>query len=75
MVFRPTLAFGVDPSQGGFSPLSVASGRYPAGPGELAIDGGTADKTHYALGDTVPVSTRGPLKRSGCFPLLSTYFT
>src|SRR3954454_13323668 len=56
------LAFGIDPHQTQFSPLSVASGRWPTGPGQIALDGGTADRGHFALGDTVHARGRGPVR-------------
>jgi putative ABC transport system permease protein len=41
------------------TPFRLGDGRWAAGPGEVVIDKGTADKEHYALGDRVTVATRG----------------
>jgi putative ABC transport system permease protein len=46
-----------------FSPYKLKSGRPPHGPGEVAIDAGTAADEHYAIGDTVVVSTLGERRR------------
>ena len=39
--------------------LTLTSGRYPTGPGEIALDGSTADKAGYRVGDTVTLATPG----------------
>jgi putative ABC transport system permease protein len=39
--------------------LTLASGALPTGPGEVALDEGTADKANYSIGDTVTLSTPG----------------
>jgi putative ABC transport system permease protein len=60
----PTLAFSVDPrSDQRFNPLTLVSGRWPSGSGEVAIDKATADKQHFAVGDTIGVATREPLRK------------
>ncbi|TDC23422.1 ABC transporter permease [Streptomyces sp. 8K308] len=40
----------------------MAEGRAPAGPGEIAIDSHTAERTGYRVGDTARVSVNGPVR-------------
>jgi putative ABC transport system permease protein len=56
----PNLAFSVNPrpSMQRFNPLSLVSGRWPVGPREVAIDSATANRKHYAVGDTIGVVSR-----------------
>jgi putative ABC transport system permease protein len=58
------LGLSVDASPGArrFNPLALAAGRWPAGPRETAIDAGTAEKHGFAVGDTIGVATRGPVR-------------
>jgi putative ABC transport system permease protein len=59
----PGLAFSVNPAGNQrFNPLELTSGRWPSAPREIAIDNGTADKKHYAVGDTIGVIARGPVQ-------------
>src|SRR5205807_8229514 len=59
----PNLAFSVVPrGDQRFNPLSLTAGRWPTGPHETAIDVATARKQHYAVGDTIGVEARGPLR-------------
>ena len=39
----------------GLSPFKLKTGKAPHGPGEVAIDAGTAEKKHYKVGDSVVV--------------------
>ena len=48
-----------DAANAGLSPFKLKTGKAPHGPGEVAIDAGTADKKHYEVGDSVVVSTLG----------------
>ena len=58
---------GVDPATadltgtnaGGFGPLTMRSGEWPKGSGEVAIDRRTAAAQHYRVGDPVTVVTLG----------------
>ena len=60
---RPGLAFSVNPAGNQrFNPLQLTSGRWPSAPDEVAIDKATADKKHYAVGDTIGVIARGPVQ-------------
>ena len=59
----PGLAFSVNAaSDQRFNPLVLTTGRWPSGPREIAIDKSTADKKHYAVGDTIGVIARGPVE-------------
>ena len=49
----------IDAASARFSPLELKTGAWPKGPGEVAIDAGTAAKQHYKAGDSVVVSTLG----------------
>ena len=48
-----------DTATAGLSPFKLKTGKAPHGPGEVAIDAGTAQKKHYEVGDSVVVSTLG----------------
>jgi putative ABC transport system permease protein len=48
-----------DAATAGLSPFKLKTGTAPHGPGQVAIDAGTADKKHYKVGDSVVVSTLG----------------
>jgi putative ABC transport system permease protein len=56
----PGLAFSVH-TQGNkrFNPLTLISGRFPAGPGEVGIDANTAERHHYSVGQSIGVIARG----------------
>ena len=57
----PSLAFSVHPhGSQRFNPLELVAGTWPSGPGEVAIDANTAEKKHYAVGQTIGVIARGP---------------
>ncbi len=57
----PNLAFSVNPNGSQrFNPLALTTGRWPAGPGEVAIDSKTASDKHFKVGDTIRVLARGP---------------
>ncbi len=59
----PQFGLGTDASQPQFSPLKLTSGQWPEGPGEVALDAGTAAAEKFAVGDTVAVSTLGSRRR------------
>jgi putative ABC transport system permease protein len=57
----PNLGFSVDPAHDkGLNPLVLIQGRWPRGPHEVVIDIATARHKHFALGDKIGVSSRGP---------------
>ena len=55
----PQFGFGVDPADKRFTPLALTSGRWPSGPGEIAIGAVTAAKEHYTVGDTIGAKGTG----------------
>ena len=58
----PNLAFSVNPhGDQRFNPLVLASGRWPDGSDEIAIDTKTASTNHFKTGDTIGVLARGPI--------------
>ncbi|MDQ5820055.1 MAG: ABC transporter permease [Actinomycetota bacterium] len=58
---NPTFGFGIDPSQPRFNPMTLVTGRWAGGLGEVVIDAETAKKHHYAVGDAIGVSANGPV--------------
>ena len=58
-VAKESLGGSYDAANARFSPYRFKTGKPPHGAGEVAIDAGTAKKHHYAVGDTVTVSTLG----------------
>jgi putative ABC transport system permease protein len=56
----PGLAFSHTAAGQRFSPLTLASGRYPSAPDEIAVDQETVSKQHFALGSQIGVVARGP---------------
>jgi putative ABC transport system permease protein len=58
----PALAFSVDPNDQRFNPLTLTAGSWPRGPGQILIDKATADSQHFAVGDTIRVESRGPVR-------------
>jgi putative ABC transport system permease protein len=59
----PQFGLGNDPSLPQFSPLKLKTGRWPAGPGQVALDAGTAAGQNFKPGDTVTVATLGAKHR------------
>jgi putative ABC transport system permease protein len=57
------IGFSVDARQDRFNPVQLTDGRWPSGSGEVAIDAGTAEKNGFAIGDTIGVAARKPLRR------------
>ena len=57
----PQFGFGVDPADKRFTPLALTTGRWPSGPGEIAIGAVTAAKEHFAVGDTIGAKGTGPV--------------
>ena len=58
-VAKESVGGSYDAANARFSPFKFKTGKPPHGPGEVAIDAGTATKQHYKVGDTVVVSTLG----------------
>ena len=58
-VAKESVGANYDAANARFNPLRLKIGKPPHGPGEVAIDAGTAEKHHYKVGDSVVVSTLG----------------
>ena len=58
----PSLGFGVDPSQPRFNPITLTSGHWAEGPGQVVIDTATAANKHYKVGDAIAAKGDGALK-------------
>jgi putative ABC transport system permease protein len=58
-VAQESLGLSIDPENERFSPLAIKTGEWPHGFGQVAIDAGTAEKEHYAVGDKVTIATPG----------------
>ena len=56
----PGLAFSYTTAGQRFSPLSLSSGHYPAGPNQIDIDDETASNQHFGVGQQIGVVARGP---------------
>jgi putative ABC transport system permease protein len=59
----PGLAFSYSPQGQRFNPLSLTSGAWPSGPGEVDIDAQTASKHGYSVGQEIGIIARGPVQR------------
>jgi putative ABC transport system permease protein len=59
----PGLAFSYTPANQRFNPLSLASGSWPTGPGEVAIDQATASKDGFRAGQDIGVIARSGVQR------------
>ena len=57
----PNLGFSIANGESRFNPLSLVEGSWPSG-NEVVIDGSTADKEGFKVGDTVGVQGRGPVE-------------
>ena len=54
---KESMGASIDPPNARFSPFKLKSGTWPHGPGQVAIDAGTAAKHDYDVGDRVKVAT------------------
>jgi putative ABC transport system permease protein len=57
----PNLGFSIANGDSRFNPLTLTEGSWPTG-NEVVIDGSTADKEGFKVGDTVGVQGRGPVE-------------
>jgi putative ABC transport system permease protein len=57
----PNLGFSIANGDSRFNPLDLVEGSWP-GDGEVVIDGATADKEGFGVGDTVGIQGRGPVQ-------------
>jgi putative ABC transport system permease protein len=57
------VAFGIPASTANESlnPLKLVTGKWPRGDGQIAVDKSTADKQHFAVGQTVGAFGEGPV--------------
>jgi putative ABC transport system permease protein len=58
----PNLGFSIENGDSRFNPLTLIEGEWPTG-NEVVIDGSTANKEGFKVGDTVGVQGRGPVER------------
>ena len=58
-VAQESVGTSIDGANARFSPLRLRAGAWPQGMGQIAIDAGTAEKEHLAVGDKVRVRTPG----------------
>jgi putative ABC transport system permease protein len=56
---RESVGTSIDPANAKFSPLRLKTGAWPDGPGQVAIDVGSATKKHYKVGDSIVIGTLG----------------
>jgi putative ABC transport system permease protein len=58
-VAKESMGTSYDVTNARLSPLKFKTGQPPHGPGEVAIDAGTASKKHYEVGDSIVVAPLG----------------
>ena len=58
----PNLGFSIANGESQFNPLTLVEGEWPSGD-EVLIDGQTAKKESFQVGDTVGVQGRGPVEK------------
>ncbi|HMI98302.1 MAG TPA: FtsX-like permease family protein [Gaiellaceae bacterium] len=58
----PSFGFGVDFTEPRFNPLNLTEGRWPSSSKEVVIDAATAADQKYKVGDTVKVTSLGPVR-------------
>jgi putative ABC transport system permease protein len=68
-VAKESLGSSYDAANARFSPFKFKTGKAPQGPGEVAIDAGTAAKEHYKVGDSIVVA---PLGKKHTYKLTGT---
>jgi len=56
----PALGFSYDPNGQRFNPLTLTSGNWPGGPGQVDIDASTASNDGFSVGQRIGVIARGP---------------
>ncbi len=57
-----TLGVGIDDAGRQFSPLTLKSGTWAHGDGEIVLDTGTASQQHLKVGDTIRAAGSGPAR-------------
>ncbi len=59
---QPSFGFGVDPAAERFNPMTLTTGAWASGPGQVVIDADTAADHDFGVGDTVRVVADGPVR-------------
>jgi putative ABC transport system permease protein len=59
---NPSFAFGFDPGVGALNPMTLTSGRWAAGSGEIVIDSSSAKSGHFRVGDEIRAAVQGPIR-------------
>jgi putative ABC transport system permease protein len=59
---NPAFGIGVDPSYPRFNPLTLVSGAWAHGPGQVVVDEETATAAGFRVGDAIRVSANGPIQ-------------
>ena len=60
----PYFGAGIDPEAGELSPFRLKEGEFASGPGQIAIDAGTAEKQGHAVGDRIRFQADGPVREA-----------
>jgi putative ABC transport system permease protein len=60
---QPNFGFGFNATDSRFNPMSLTTGKWAAGPGQVVIDKNTAEDHGYKVGDRVGVSASGPARQ------------
>ena len=59
-----SIGASVDPKNDArFNPLTLTSGKWPVGNGQIAIDQRTSEQKHFAIGDTIGVAAEDGARR------------
>ena len=58
----PSFGFGVEPADERFNPMTLTTGAWASGPGEVVLDAETAADHGFGVGDTVRVAAEGPVR-------------
>ncbi len=58
----PTFAFGFNPDEARFNPMTLTAGRWAVNGDQVVIDKGVADKYGFSVGQRIGVSALGPTR-------------
>jgi putative ABC transport system permease protein len=59
----PTFGFGMDPKYPQFNPMKLVTGKWAAGPHQVVVEQGTAQKNDLHVGGQVGASADGPVRQ------------
>jgi len=59
---NPAFGIGVDPAYPRFNPLTLVSGEWAHGPGQVVVDAATAKTGGFSIGDTIRIAANGPIR-------------